>query len=118
MTSTRLVILALDDDPLMLENTAAMLTELGHTVLLASSGLEALKTLGGASVDLVITGYAMPGITGEELTQQVLASQPELPVLMVSGYASLPHGVGTSVPKLGSLSRSKRARARSRRLSL
>jgi len=100
-SSAPLVILAVDDDPLVLENTTAMLTELGHTVLPANSGAEALRILDGRSVDLIITDYAMPGMTGEELTQQVLASQPELPVLMVSGYASLPHGAGTSVPKLG-----------------
>ncbi|HWT11579.1 MAG TPA: PAS domain S-box protein [Allosphingosinicella sp.] len=96
-----LVILAVDDDPLVLENTAAMLAELGHKVLTAPSGAEALQLLDQRSVDLVITDYAMPGMTGEELTQRVLASQPELPVLMVSGYASLPEGAGTSVPKLG-----------------
>jgi PAS domain S-box-containing protein len=99
-TADPLVILAVDDDALVLENTAAMLIELGHTVLEAHSGEEALSILRRRSVDLVITDYAMPGMTGEELTQHVLASQPELPVLMVSGYASLPEGAGTSVPKL------------------
>jgi PAS domain S-box-containing protein len=96
-----LVILAVDDDPLVLENTAAMLVELGHKVLQAHSGADALRLLEQRSVDLIITDYAMPGMTGEELTQRILATQPELPVLMVSGYASLPEGAGTSVPKLG-----------------
>ncbi|HEX8062908.1 MAG TPA: PAS domain S-box protein [Allosphingosinicella sp.] len=96
-----LTILAVDDDPLVLENTAAMLMELGHSVLEAHSGAEALRLLEQRSVDLIITDYAMPGMTGEELTQRILATQPELPVLMVSGYASLPEGAGTSVPKLG-----------------
>jgi PAS domain S-box-containing protein len=96
-----LVILAVDDDPLVLENTAAMLIELGHKVLQAHSGAEALLLIEKSSVDLIITDYAMPGMTGEELTQRILATQPELPVLMVSGYASLPDGAGTSVPKLG-----------------
>jgi PAS domain S-box-containing protein len=96
-----LTILAVDDDPLVLENTAAMLMELGHKVLEAHSGAEALRLLEQRSVDLIITDYAMPGMTGEELTQRILATQPELPVLMVSGYASLPEGAGTSVPKLG-----------------
>ena len=100
-TTDPLVILAVDDDPLVLENTAAMLMELGHTVLQAHSGAEALRMLDQRSVDLIITDYAMPGMTGEELTQHILANQPELPVLMVSGYASLPEGAGMSVPKLG-----------------
>ena len=100
-TTDPLMILAVDDDPLVLENTAAMLIELGHKVLQAHSGAEALRILDQRSVDLIITDYAMPGMTGEELTQRILATQPELPVLMVSGYASLPEGAGTSVPKLG-----------------
>jgi CheY-like chemotaxis protein len=98
--SEPLVILAVDDDPLVLENTAAMLTELGHTVLFAHSGAEALRMLEDRQVDLIVTDYAMPGMTGEELTQRILASTPEQPILMVSGYASLPEGAGTSVPKL------------------
>jgi PAS domain S-box-containing protein len=96
-----LTILAVDDDPLVLDNTAAMLAELGHKVLQAHSGPEALKMLDLHSFDLIITDYAMPGMTGEELTQHILASQPAMPVLMVSGYASLPEGVGTAIPKLG-----------------
>jgi PAS domain S-box-containing protein len=96
-----LTVLAVDDDTLVLENTASMLAELGHEVLQAQSGAEALHMLDEREVDLIITDYAMPGMTGEELTQHILARQPELPVLMVSGYASLPEGAGTSMPKLG-----------------
>ncbi|GGD21986.1 hybrid sensor histidine kinase/response regulator [Aureimonas glaciei] len=96
-----LVVLAVDDDPLVLDNTAAMLMELGHEVLQAHSGAEALLMLAQHSVDLIITDYAMPGMTGEQLIQRVRTDQPTLPILMVSGYASLPEGSGTSVPKLG-----------------
>jgi PAS domain S-box-containing protein len=94
-------ILAIDDDPLVLDNTAAMLAELGHQVRQAQSGPEALEALEAHSFDLVITDFAMPGMTGEELTQHILASRPDLPVLMVSGYASFPAGAGPSVLKLG-----------------
>jgi PAS domain S-box-containing protein len=96
-----LTILAVDDDPLVLDNTAAMLAELGHNVLQAHSGPQALELLGRHRVDMIITDYAMPGMTGEELTQHILAVRPNMPVLMVSGYASLPEGAGASVPKLG-----------------
>jgi CheY-like chemotaxis protein len=100
-TTDPLVTLAVDDDPLVLENTAAMLIELGHKVLQAHSGAEALSLLDERTVDLIVTDYATPGMTGEELTKHILATQPDLPVLMVSGYASLPEGTGTSAPKLG-----------------
>ena len=94
-------ILAVDDDPLVLENTTAMLTELGHDVLQADSGVEALRIFAENSIDLIITDYAMPGMTGEELTQRVLADRPSFPVLIVSGYASLPGEAASTVPKLG-----------------
>jgi CheY-like chemotaxis protein len=97
----RLRILAVDDDPLVLENTSAMLGELGHEVLTASAGRDALKILRDESIDLLITDYAMPGMTGEELARCILADRPRFAILMVSGYADLPEGVAVSVPRLG-----------------
>ena len=55
-----LVVIAVDDDELVLTNTIAMLEELGHTGIAASSGNEALNVLRQeSSVDLVLTDYAM-----------------------------------------------------------
>jgi PAS domain S-box-containing protein len=96
-----LVILAVDDDPLVLENTSAMLAAQGHKVIQASSAEQALRVLGNQNVDLIITDYAMPGMTGEDLAKRVLADAPQLPILMVSGYASLPERAGSTVPRLG-----------------
>jgi CheY-like chemotaxis protein len=96
-----LVILAVDDDPLVLENTSAMLGAQGHKVIQASSAEQALRVLGNQKVDLIITDYAMPGMTGEELAKRVLVESPQLPILMVSGYASLPERAGSTVPRLG-----------------
>jgi CheY-like chemotaxis protein len=45
-----------------------MLMELGHQVFQAGSGAQALDILERRSVDLSVTNYAMPGMTGEELT--------------------------------------------------
>jgi PAS domain S-box-containing protein len=95
-----LVILAVDDDPLVLENTSAMLAAQGHKVIQTHSAAEALQVLGRESVDLIITDYAMPGMTGEELAKRVRADVPELPILMVSGYASLPERARSTVPRL------------------
>jgi PAS domain S-box-containing protein len=97
----RLRVLAVDDDPLVLENTSAMLGELGHEVLKAAAGQEALKILKDQTIDLLITDYAMPGMTGEELSTSILADRPRFAILMVTGYADLPEGVAVSVPRLG-----------------
>ncbi|WP_159982223.1 MULTISPECIES: PAS domain-containing sensor histidine kinase [unclassified Novosphingobium] len=88
-----MTVLAVDDDDIVLLNTAAMLSDLGHTVLQAASGAQALQILGRTAVDLLVTDYAMPQMTGGELADAVRAGWPELPILMISGYADLPTGV-------------------------
>jgi PAS domain S-box-containing protein len=89
--SGQLVILAVDDDPLVLANTAALAEDLGHTVLTAASGIEALSLLAdAAAVDLIITDQAMPGMTGVELAEALWSAQPLLPIIIATGYAELP----------------------------
>ncbi len=95
-----LVILAVDDDSLVLTNTAAMLEELGHEVLQASSGRQALQILADNKVDLVLTDYAMPEVTGAQLADTIRASWPGVPIVMVSGYAELPAGTAAGLPRL------------------
>ena len=96
-----LVIMAVDDDPLVLMNTTAMLEDLGHTVIDAMSGAEALQKLEQAGpVDLVITDHAMPAMTGSQLAQQIRARWPGLPVVLATGYAELPPGGNEALPKL------------------
>lgn len=83
-------ILVVDDDPLVLGNTAALLEDLGHRVLTASSGMEALDRLTFDAVpDLVVTDQLMPGMTGLELIRRIEAERPGLSVLLVSGYADM-----------------------------
>lgn len=96
-----LVVLAVDDDPLVLMNTAAMLEDAGHTVIEAISGEEALKVLRrGEHVDLVITDQAMPGMTGIQLVQAIKADCPNLPIIMATGYAELPEGADADLSRL------------------
>jgi PAS domain S-box-containing protein len=96
-----LLIVAVDDDPLVLMNTTAMLEDLGHTVIDAMSGMEALEKLEGAGqVDLVITDHAMPSMTGSQLAQQIRARWPDLPVVLATGYAELPPGGNDALPRL------------------
>jgi len=86
-----LTILVVDDDALVLQSTAAMLEELGHRVLEAASGREAMEYLDRArSVDLVITDQAMPGMTGLKLAETIKQEWPDLPIILASGYADLP----------------------------
>ena len=67
-----------------------MLQCLGHQVLVASSGTEALKILqGDLTIDLVITDHAMPHMTGSELADQIRGIR-NLPIILATGYTELP----------------------------
>jgi PAS domain S-box-containing protein len=97
-----LVVLAVDDDGLVLMNTTVMLQDMGHTVFEATSGNQALDILRRErSVDLVITDHAMPKMTGVQLASAIKAERPGIPIILATGYAELPPGVDTELPKLG-----------------
>jgi len=96
-----LVIVVVDDDQLVLTNTKAMLEDFGHTVLDAISGPAALEVIRKTPrVDLVITDQAMPQMTGMQLAAAIRVDWPNLPILLVSGYAELPSKTPFEVPKL------------------
>ncbi|WP_312169484.1 PAS domain-containing protein [Stutzerimonas kunmingensis] len=89
-TMRPLSVLAVDDDELVLFGTAGMLEAAGHHVLTARSAVQALELLQVAQIDMLITDHAMPLMSGAQLAAEVRASRPELPILLVSGYAELP----------------------------
>jgi PAS domain S-box-containing protein len=93
-------ILAVDDDSLVLTNTAGMLEDLGHIVLQATSGRDALRRLNEQAADLVLTDFAMPQMTGIQLADAVGAEWPDLPVLLVTGYAEVPAETASHLPRL------------------
>jgi CheY-like chemotaxis protein len=81
--------------------TTAMLEELGHTVIEAASGRQALDILRREqTVDLVITDQAMPQMTGIQLAGAIRVEWPDLPIILATGYAELPPGTDPDIPKL------------------
>lgn len=99
-------ILMVDDDVLIAMTSVDMLEELGHKVIEAHSGHEALEMLGksingGDRIDLMITDFSMPGMNGAELAQQARQLVPGLPILLASGYSDLPEGMDINVGRLG-----------------
>jgi PAS domain S-box-containing protein len=97
----RLSVLAVDDDSLVLTNTITMLEELGHTVFQATSGKEALDIIRRKdALDLVITDQIMPELTGSQLAEAIRAEYPDLPILLMTGYAEWPQEASPSLPKL------------------
>jgi PAS domain S-box-containing protein len=100
-TAVGLTVLAVDDDSLVLLNTCAMLEDMGHRVLQAMSGLEALEIIErGDPIDLLVSDQAMPGMTGLQLLNAARALRPGLPVILATGYAELPPGADASLHRL------------------
>jgi PAS domain S-box-containing protein len=96
-----LTVLAVDDDALVLMNTTMMLEDLGHTVIEAYSGPEALDMLrSNDHIDLVITDHSMPRMTGSELANEIRSHWPHLPIVLATGYAELPSGGDNRLPRL------------------
>ncbi|MDH0745637.1 response regulator [Pseudomonas sp. GD03842] len=81
-------ILLVDDDPAVRSVTAMMLVSLGYSVVEAENGEEALKKI-DACVDLVLTDFAMPNMTGAELAARVRREHPDLPVMFITGFADI-----------------------------
>ncbi len=79
-------ILAVEDEPEVLDVLRAMLTTAGHTVFTAASGREALDLFEREPVDLVLTDLGMPGMTGLALATE-LKKRRAIPVLLLTGWA-------------------------------
>jgi len=94
-------VLIVDDDPMVAATTAAMLEDLGHSVLVVSSGALALNVVrSDARIDLLVTDYAMPGMTGAELAKHIRLARPGLPIILATGYADLPNAEDSGLPRL------------------
>ncbi|MDB5545905.1 MAG: sensor hybrid histidine kinase, partial [Hyphomicrobiales bacterium] len=103
-----LCVLVVDDDELVLMNTTAMLEDLGHKVLEATSGEQALRALRRApGVQLVITDHLMPGMTGIQLIAELRPDLPDLPVILATGFADLPANIVPGATRLDNPFRQK-----------
>jgi PAS domain S-box-containing protein len=89
-------VLLVDDHEGVRAMTSAMLSELGHKVNSVRDGNSVVKRLkgGGDSWDLLITDYAMPTISGCELLRKAREHAPQLPGLLITGYAD-PDAIGS-----------------------
>ena len=85
---TETILLAEDEGPLR-ETTFRTLTRAGYTVLAAASGPAALVLAAAhpEPIHLLLSDVMMPGMPGHELAAQLHAGRPQIPVLLMSGYA-------------------------------
>jgi CheY-like chemotaxis protein len=79
-------ILLVDDNKLGLSARKCVLEELGHTIVTASNGVDALEQYANGKFDLVVTDYKMPRMDGLELIAKLRKTSPDLPVVLISGF--------------------------------
>jgi two-component system cell cycle sensor histidine kinase/response regulator CckA len=80
-------VLVIDDEPLVRRTVSGLLEAAGHTVIEADSGAAGLASLAGAAVDCVLTDLGMPGMNGWEVARAIKARAPQIPVLLLTGWA-------------------------------
>jgi len=85
-------ILIVEDEPAVRQLLQELLQQDLHTVIAVGDGRTALTAFEAEAFDLVITDYAMPGMSGKELAKELKSRQPTLPVIMVSGFGDLISG--------------------------
>ena len=86
-------ILYVDDEPairLILQDT---LERLGHSAIGAQNVPEALGALSRGDIDLIISDFRMPGLSGLEFLEMLRDDGRDIPLIMLTGYATIEHAV-------------------------
>lgn len=89
MTSRKIRILVVDDEPPMREVLDMILQQWGFEVRLAADGLEGKELAESTEPDIVISDVVMPGLTGLELLRSLKAGDPARPVILVTAQATI-----------------------------
>lgn len=87
--STKECILIVDDAPDTLEVLQRNLTSQGYKVFTASGASVAIDILERISIDLIITDYKMPRVSGLDLIRHVRENLKDTEVMMITGYATI-----------------------------
>ena len=89
-TAAETLVLVVDDETAVRRFAVRVLEREGYGVVEAGDGMQALELIkqGGTSFEVVVTDIVMPRLNGVELMQALSASHPDLPVILMSGYAT------------------------------
>jgi DNA-binding NtrC family response regulator len=86
-------ILLIDDEKIALLNLTHVLEQEGYQVTACLDGESGLQAMQKTPFDLVLTDLRMPGIDGMEVLQHIKATTPDVPVVMITGHATLDSAV-------------------------
>lgn len=84
------LILCVDDETVGLQVRRLLLERAGYRVLTALDGPTGIEVFTREPVEAVVLDYSMPGMTGGEVARNLRRIKPEVPILMLSAYTSLP----------------------------
>jgi CheY-like chemotaxis protein len=87
------LVLCVDDEAVGLLVRKTLLEKAGYRVLTAPDGPHGLEIFDQHPVEAVILDYSMPGMHGGEVAVRMRATKPEVPILLLSAYTSLPSDV-------------------------
>jgi len=96
MESSKYTILVVDDEELIRNLVVTVLSELGHSVITAMDGVDALNKMGENKFDAVITDIKMPNMDGIILTREISKQYPSIPVMVMITYDE-EYFVGTAI---------------------
>jgi DNA-binding NtrC family response regulator len=88
-------ILHVDDEPAIGLMLADALERMGHTALGATTVSEAMQIACRETVDLIISDHRMPGVTGLEFLSMLRDHGVDVPLIMLTGFATIEHAVET-----------------------
>jgi len=88
-------ILVIDDEQIMRDGCLRILSKDGWSVLTAENGKKGLEEIQGhpENIDVVLLDLMMPGMSGMEVLDQVRIIDPNLPVIVITGYATVESAV-------------------------
>jgi DNA-binding NtrC family response regulator len=83
--------LIVDDEVEIARMLEEMLTNLGYSVTVRTSPLEALQLfrMKPERFDLLLTDQTMPQLTGDQLIREILSCDPELPAIVMTGFSDI-----------------------------
>ena len=79
----------MDDEPIVCDSIRMLLSFDGHTIRTARNAAEALEVFDPDGVDVLITDYAMPGMSGAQLAIALRDRAPGIRVILVTAYAEM-----------------------------
>ncbi len=91
------LVLCVDDETIGLEVRRMLLERAGYRVLTALDGPSGLVLFQNEPVEAVVLDFAMPGMSGGEVALRMREIKPQVPILMLSAYTSLPPEVMRTV---------------------